>query len=111
MVKVFCDKCNADCGLNAFVLTVQTIHNPNPVSPASFGRIGLTDDISHVTLCLCQKCYGDMKLPNIYSCVKTGKIVWGKVTGAASSGGAQPNCERSNPEKPVKSFSPEYSSR
>lgn len=113
MVKVFCDKCGMDCGLNAFVLTIQTIHNPNPVNISSFGSIKLTDDNTHIAMCLCQNCYRELKLPNIYSSVNKGTIVWNEETetGAATSGGSQPNCERGNPEKPVKIVSHDYSSR
>lgn len=111
MVKVFCDKCHVDCGLSAFVLTIQSIHNPTPANLSSFGRVKLTDDNTHITMCLCQNCYKELKLPNIYSSVNRGMVVWDEGTGAASSNGAQPNCERNEPEKPAKTASREYSSR
>lgn len=109
MVKVICDKCGNDCDLNAYALTIQVIHNPTPISTNSFGSVKLTDDNTHITLCLCQKCYGLLKLPSVHATVRTGNVVWDDNTGA--SGGAQPSCERSVSEKPTKSVSHDYSSR
>ena len=110
MVKVFCDRCGCDCDLNAYALTIQVIHNPTPANVASNGEARLTDDNTHISLCLCQKCYNELKLPNIYSTTRSGNVVWDNKC-SETSGVAQPNSERSISEKSVKPLSHEFSSR
>lgn len=76
MVKVICDKCNKDCDLNAYVLSVEVIHNPSPHSPLDFGDIKLTCDKTRMRMCLCQECYKNLNFPNIYEVQRTGKLDW-----------------------------------
>lgn len=76
MIKVFCDKCGADCDLNAYVLTVEVIHNPSLVSPDDIGSLKITDDNTFMKMCLCQSCYKELKFPNIYKVKRTGKLDW-----------------------------------
>lgn len=70
MIKIICDICGKDCGLNAYVLSVNVIHNPNPTKYSDIGEIRLSDDYSHMRLCLCQECYHNTKLPNIYNIIR-----------------------------------------
>lgn len=76
MVKVICDKCEADCGLNAYALTVEVIHNPCPSYPLDVGDTKLTDDHTKMRFCLCQKCYKGLGFPNIYTVARTKKLKW-----------------------------------
>lgn len=76
MIKVICDKCGADCDLNAYVLTVEVIHNPSPSYPLDRGRLKITDDGSYMRMCLCQKCYRKLGFPNIYKVIRTKKLDW-----------------------------------
>lgn len=76
MIRVFCDKCEADCNAVAFVISVDLIHNPTPRHPLDFGDIKITDDRSHMRMCLCQKCYKGLGFPNIYEVARTKKLKW-----------------------------------
>lgn len=67
MIQIICDKCKNPCGLNAYVISVDVIHNPNPTNYMDRGNIHLTDDNAHMRFCLCQECYGKLNFPNIYS--------------------------------------------
>lgn len=66
MIKIICDKCKNDCDLNAFVITVNVIHNPNPVRYSDSGDIKLTDDNTHKRFVVCSDCYHKMQMPNPY---------------------------------------------
>ena len=79
MVKVFCDKCGADCDLISYVVSIEVIHNPSPVNPFSRGDIKLTCDNSFLRVCMCQKCYRGMNLPNIYKSTTKKEVVWREV--------------------------------
>lgn len=70
MIKLECDRCGENCDLNAYVITVDVIHNPNPVSFEDTGSIRLTDDTTHIRYMLCQECYKLLGFPNPY---KTGE--------------------------------------
>ena len=72
MIKLLCDKCGADCGLNAFDIRVNVIHNPIPVSYKNFGEPHLTDDTTHYRFMLCQECERKTGFPNPYE-VEVGK--------------------------------------
>lgn len=80
MVQVICDKCGKDCDLNAYVITINVIHNPNPHNWGNTGNIHLTDDNSHMRMCLCQACYGQLNFPNIYEVIEKGKLSFDKKT-------------------------------
>lgn len=67
MIKVFCDKCDKDCDLNAYVITVEVIHNPSPHHATDAGRLKITDDTTFMKQIYCQACYAALNLPNIYS--------------------------------------------
>lgn len=66
MVKLECDRCGKDCGLNALVVTVNVIHNPSPVRFEDVGDVRLTDDHTHIRFMLCEKCYTWLGFPNPY---------------------------------------------
>lgn len=74
MVEVFCDKCKQNCGLNAYVVSVEVIHNPVPVDPLTRSGIKLTDDNSFMRMVLCQECFHKMGMPNIYTVQRTGNL-------------------------------------
>lgn len=76
MIKVICDKCGKDCGLNAMVLTIQVIHNPSPVFVLDRCDLKITDDNSFMKMCLCQECYEKLHFPNIYKVQRTKKLEW-----------------------------------
>lgn len=66
MIQILCDWCKKDCGRNAYVVTVEVIHNPVPVYPTDIGSIKITDTHTTMKMCLCERCYEATKLPNIY---------------------------------------------
>lgn len=74
MIKVICDKCKRDCDLNAYVLSVEVIHNPVPHNPLSRAEIKLTDDNAFMRMVLCQDCYGKLPFPNIYTVQRTKEL-------------------------------------
>lgn len=76
MIQVICDKCKENCDLNAYVLTVEVIHNPSPVAPNDIGSLKITDDNTFMKMCLCQNCYRELEFPNIYEVKRTGKFNW-----------------------------------
>lgn len=76
MVKLLCDKCGADCDLVGFDVRVNVLHNPTPHSVFEFGEPKITDDNTHIRFLLCQKCYREMGLPNIYVAKEARRIVW-----------------------------------
>lgn len=67
MIKVECDKCGQDCDLNAYVLTVEVIHNPSPHYALDRGALCITDDHTFMKQVYCQGCYAQLELPNIYA--------------------------------------------
>lgn len=72
MIQILCDKCKKSCGLNAYVISINVIHNPNPTNYKDTGDVRLTDDNTYVRFCLCQECYANLRLPNIYRLVTNG---------------------------------------
>ena len=73
MIKLTCDKCGRDCGLNAFVITNELIHNPNPTSYKDRGDINISSTNFQYKLMLCQSCYGELNLPNYFMVKDEGK--------------------------------------
>ena len=76
MIKVLCDKCGKDCGLNAMLLTIQVIHNPSPINPLDGCDLKITDDKTFMKMCLCSDCYGKLNFPNIYTVQRTRELKW-----------------------------------
>lgn len=74
MVKVFCDKCKKDSGLNAYAITVEIIHNPAPYAASDMRPIKITDDSASMRFCLCQECYGELGFPNIYDVMNNKRL-------------------------------------
>lgn len=66
MIELKCNRCGENCGLNAKVIDVRVVHNPNPVSFGDIGEIHLTDVNTHIRYMLCQSCYKKQGLPNPY---------------------------------------------
>lgn len=67
MIKLICDRCKADCKLNAYDIRVNVLHNPVPSHFRDLGEPHITDDKTRMRLILCQKCYSKLKFPNIYT--------------------------------------------
>lgn len=76
MIKIICDKCGQDCGLNAFLLTIETVNNPGPTHPFDSSELQITCDNRKVKAMLCQKCYRAHGLPNVHSCYRNKELVW-----------------------------------
>ncbi len=76
MIRVLCDKCGADCDATAYAIAVEVIHNPTPRFPTDSGGIKITDDKSHMRMCLCQNCYRGLGFPNIYAVMETNRLEW-----------------------------------
>lgn len=77
MIQVICDKCHKDCDLNAYVITVNVIHNPCPVHFLDArSDIKLTDDNTAIRMCLCQECYRKLGFPNIYTVTRKEVLEW-----------------------------------
>jgi len=75
MVQVICDKCGNGCGLNAYAITVDVIHNPKPSNIGdTYGKPILTDDTASMRFCLCQDCYRKLGFPNIYKVLRKGSM-------------------------------------
>ena len=66
MIELKCDRCGKNCDLQARVIGVHVISNPNPVRFDDIGEIRLTDDPTHIRYMLCQSCYDKQGLPNPY---------------------------------------------
>ena len=66
MVKVFCDRCGADCKLNAYAIRIENIHNRYPSFPLDIGPPYLSVSHERCQFTLCQDCYLEMGLPNLY---------------------------------------------
>ena len=76
MIKVVCDKCGQDCGLNGFALTVEIINNPCPVHILDVGDLKITCDHTKVRMIVCQGCYRSFGFPNIHKAVREKKLTW-----------------------------------
>lgn len=76
MIKIFCDRCGADCDLVGYDVRVSALHNPTPHSIFEMGEPKLSDDQTHIRFVLCQKCYKNFGLPNIYMAKEAKKVVW-----------------------------------
>ena len=76
MIKVFCDKCEKDCGLNAYALTVEIINNPCPVHIFDVGDLKITCDHTKMRMIVCQDCYRSLGMPNIHKAVREKKLTW-----------------------------------
>ena len=77
MIKVVCDKCGADKDLVNYCVTVDLLHNHNPCSfTDTHGKPEITCDRSSIRFILCQHCYKELKLPNIYTSLRKGDVVW-----------------------------------
>ena len=76
MIKVICDKCDADCGLVGYALTVEVIHNPCPVHIFDVGDLKITCDNTKLRMVLCQDCYRSLGLPNVHKAVRDKKLAW-----------------------------------
>ena len=76
MIKIICDKCGQDCGLNAYDILISALHNPVPASIKDIERPTATTDSTHIRFTLCQDCYKSLGLPNIYTCANSGNITF-----------------------------------
>lgn len=76
MIRIFCDRCGADCDLVGYDVRACVLHNFTPHSIFEVGEPKLSDDQTHIRFVLCQKCYRDLGLPNIYMAKEAKKIVW-----------------------------------
>lgn len=74
MIKIICDKCTKDCGLNAYDVLIKVIHNPIPHSVRDVGDLCITDENTHMRFILCQDCYDKLGFPNIYSIDRKGLV-------------------------------------
>lgn len=81
MIIVSCDKCSKDSFAEKercfYEIRVMPIHNTVPTSYNDFGEPQITDSANdHIRFILCQKCYAEMGLPNVYSTRRSGKLDW-----------------------------------
>lgn len=74
MVKIFCDKCKKDCGLNAYDIMVNVLHNPTPHNISDIGQPCITQDNTHIRFTLCSDCYAKIGFPNVYSVERKGLV-------------------------------------
>lgn len=74
MVKIFCDKCKKDCGLNSYDILVNVLHNPTPHNAFDISQPCITQDNTHIRFTLCQDCYAETGFPNVYSVGRKGLI-------------------------------------
>ena len=77
MLKVICDKCGCDCDRVGYELRISAIHNPVPLYPTDVGELKITDDVTKIRCVVCQKCYRELGLPNIYEAAR-GKVLFRK---------------------------------
>ena len=66
MVKLYCDKCGKDCGCIARDILINNIENPVPASIRDTTRPQITADCKTKRLLLCQACYRQTGLPNLF---------------------------------------------
>lgn len=78
MIKMICDKCGKDCDLIAYDIRIGVLHNPVPVSLKDVGEPKITSDNSHIRMLLCQDCYKELGLPNIYATIRENKLTFRK---------------------------------
>ena len=76
MINLNCDKCGKDCGLNAYDIRVNIIHNPVPCNLNDMGEPHLTDDNTRYRMLLCQDCFREMGFPNPYTVQRKKKIIF-----------------------------------
>lgn len=66
MVKLYCDKCGRDCGHIARDILISNIENPVPTSTGDTERPQITADCKTKRFLLCQECYKQTGLPNLF---------------------------------------------
>ena len=77
MIRLVCDKCRKDCDRTAYDILIRSVHNPVPVRFDDTECLSITDEpFNTIRFMVCQKCYREMKLPNVYECNSIGGIVW-----------------------------------
>ena len=74
MLQLICDKCGKNCGGQALDVLVRTLDNPAPLSIDSTSEPKITCDNSAIRMLLCQDCYIELGMPNIYTTKRTGKL-------------------------------------
>lgn len=74
MIKIICDKCGCNCMRCGFHVDIQVIHNPTPIFCTDLGDLKITDDHTRVRFCLCQDCYAELGLPNVYIAAKKDEL-------------------------------------
>lgn len=74
MIKVICDKCGGNCDRTAYDIRIGAIHNPTPLNAHDRDELKITDDNTQIRFVLCQECYYDMGLPDIYNTAISGTI-------------------------------------
>ena len=74
MLRLYCDKCGADCDAVAFDVHVTGIENPCPLTPFSAGEPKLSCTNNRYRFMLCQKCYRKMGFPNIFGVMEGGEL-------------------------------------
>ncbi len=72
MIKMICDKCEKDCGLNAYDILIRVLHNPSPHNVRDTSDPHITDEDTHMRFILCQDCYERLGFPNIYGIERKG---------------------------------------
>lgn len=76
MLKIICDKCGKEADRVGYSIEIHSLNNPSPMYLSDTGRPRITDCGHHISFTLCQHCYRDMELPNIYTCMRKNKIQW-----------------------------------
>lgn len=76
MIKIICDKCGCECGLNAFAIRVWNIHNPTPAYLNDTTDPKLSDSNEKIQFTLCLGCYRELGMPNLYKAVNDRKLEW-----------------------------------
>lgn len=76
MIKLICDRCGEDCGLNGYDVLVNVLHNPVPTSMNDVGDPQITDDTTSLRMLLCQHCYKELGLPNVYTASMKGTVTF-----------------------------------
>ena len=76
MVKLICDKCGKDCDRIGFDLMLRLISNFSPCGKNDTSCPRLTDEDVHLRMVLCQDCYIDLGLPNLYAQDESKEVVW-----------------------------------
>lgn len=76
MIKIFCDRCGADCGRVGYEIRVATIHNPTPLYATDIGDLKITDQPAKYRFVLCEKCERAMGFPNFYEVIEDGVLTF-----------------------------------